>query len=153
MKLIPLEYHHYGELMEVAKLAEPWMFIHRASFDSIMSGREGFVLIDAAGSVQGAVTFSDYRPADDIIVHCSVHPEYHRRWLTKEIYRQVFDYVFVTLELHRCSGFRIDGTGTPETFHERLGFKLEGVVRQGVRVQGERRDIYLYGMLKDERRW
>lgn len=153
MKLQKLEYRHHAELMEVAKAAEPWMYMHRASFDAVLATREGFVLLDNSDRIHGAITFSDYRPGDDIVIHCTIHPDHQRRWLSKQIYRQVFDYAFVTLELPRCSGFRIDGTGTPATFHERLGFKLEGIVRQSLQVQGERRDVYLYGMLKGERRW
>jgi RimJ/RimL family protein N-acetyltransferase len=153
MKLIPLEYRHNAELMEVVKIAEPWMYVHRASFDAILATREGFVLMDSQGRIKGAITYSDYRPGDDIIVHCTVHPDSHSRWLTKQIYKQVFDHVFVTLDLPRCSGYRISGTGTPDTFHRRLGFKHEGIVRVSVRVQDERRDVHLYGMLRNERRW
>ncbi|MFZ4856135.1 MAG: GNAT family N-acetyltransferase [Desulfuromonadaceae bacterium] len=153
MYLVPLEYRHHAELMEVVKIAEPWMYIHRAAFDAILGGREGFVLVDAAGRIKGAITYSDYRPGVDVIVHCTVHPDCHRKWLTKKIYTQVFDHVFVTLGLHRCSGHRVSGTLTPDTFHERLGFVHEGTIRQGARIQGELQDVFIYGMLKEDRRW
>lgn len=153
MYLAPLEYRHTAELMEIVKVSEPWMYVHRAAFDAILATREGFVLIDSLGRVKGAITYSDYRPGTDIIVHCTVHPDSHRKWLTKKIYQTVFDHVFVTLNLPRCSGYRISGTGTPDTFHERLGFKLEGVIRQGVKVKDKLQNVNLYGLLRDERRW
>ncbi len=152
MRLIPYEYKHNARLMEIYKITEPWVEFHRAKFDAWFAGREGFVLVSSCGKIVGAITFTNYQPNSDITIHCSVLPEYQKRWLTKSIYKQVFDVPFVKLGLERCSGFIIDGC-TPRGFHERLGFKYEGTLRRSIRVQGEYRDVHLYGMTKDERRW
>ena len=151
MHLEPYEYKHNACLIEIAKVSEPWIKWHRALFDASLAGREGFVVV-SGGKIAGCITFSDYNPDADITIHCSIHPEYHKRWLTKTIYKQVFDFPFVTLGLKRCSGYIISGC-TPIGFHERLGFKEEGIRRQAVVINGTPRDIYLYGMLESERRW
>ena len=138
--------------MEIVKITEPWFEYNRASFDGMMAGREGFVLVASDGKIIGAITFSNYQPGSDITIHCTVLSEYQKRWLTKAIYKQVFDVPFITLGLERCGGFVIEGC-TPQGFHERLGFKQEGTLRKFVKIKGEYRNVHIYGMLKEERRW
>lgn len=152
MKAINYEYAHNNELYPVYCAAEPWNNYDRINFDSMLSGKEGFTLISESGEICGAIIFDQYRPGNDITIHCSVHPKYHRRWLTRRIYNQVFGYVFDQLELPRCSGFAVEGL-TDLTFHLRLGFKPEGCIREAVFKDGRRRAIFLYGMLASERKW
>ena len=152
MRLEKYEYRHNAELFEVFKQSEPWWNYHRAQLDSVLLQREGFVLVANNGKLVGAIMISDYTPGSDAIVHCSVLPEYHRRWLTRSIYKQVFDFVFDTMGLDRCTGYVIDGL-TPEGFHERLGFKYVGRLRRLIMAKGEKRDLIMYDMLKEERRW
>jgi RimJ/RimL family protein N-acetyltransferase len=152
VRLEKYEYRHNAELFEVAKLSEPWHKYHRAQFDAAFAAREGFVLVANDGALAGCIMVSDYFPGVDAMVHCTVAPEYHTRWLTKSIYKEVFDFVFVTLDLHRCGGYVIDGM-TPQGFHERLGFKQVGIMRQLITIEGEKHDLILYDMLKEERRW
>ena len=64
----------------------------------------------------------------------------------------MFDSVFDDLKCVRASGYAIEGI-TDMTFHERLGFKLEGIYRDGLRLKDEYYNLYRYGMLKNERRW
>src|SRR6266540_2683126 len=122
MKAINYNYAHNTDLYPIYQQSEPWAEHTRITFDSQMSTAEGFTLVNGDGKICGAIMFSQYRPGSDIVIHCSVHPDYHKRWLTKEIYKRVFSYVFDYLELPRCSGFAIDGLTDPE-FHKRFGFK------------------------------
>ena len=152
MKAIPYEYAHNNDLYPVYCAAEPWNGYDRINFDSQLSGKEGFTLVDHNGNLCGAIMFDMYRPGDDIVIHCSVHPDYHKRWLTRTIYKQVFGYCFDFLELPRCSGFAVEGLTDP-TFHLRLGFKPEGCIRDAVFKAGRRRSLFLLGMLANERKW
>jgi RimJ/RimL family protein N-acetyltransferase len=152
MHLEPYEYKHNARLMEIAKISEPWIEWHRALFDASLAGRQGFVIVDRKSLIIGCITYSDYHTGSDVTIHCSVLPDHHGRWLTKAIYKQVFDYVFITLGLPRCSGYLIEGC-TPLGFHERLGFKKEGIKRDLVRIQETLRNVHIYGMLESERRW
>lgn len=152
MRLEKYEYRHNAELFEVMKISEPWANYHRAQFDAVMQKREGFVLVDNEGKIAGCIVISDFYPGIDAMVHCSVLPKYHRRWLTRSIYKQVFDYIFETLGLDRCSGYIVDGM-TPRWFHERLGFKYVGCQRKLFPVNGVKKDVFIFDMLKEERRW
>lgn len=152
MRLEKYEYKHNVELFELAKVTEPWWHFHRAQFDNVFVSREGFVLVANDGTLAGCIVVSDYHPGVDAVVHCSVHPKYQKRWLTRKIYKEVFDFVFETLDLVRCSGYVIDGL-TPQGFHERLGFKYVGRLRQFVTVDDKKHDFIWYDMLKEERRW
>ena len=152
MKLEELNHKHFPDLFEVTKLSDPWLDLDRNTSDRLFSQREGFVLVTNDNKVVGHITFDSYTPRLDIIIHCSVIPEYQKRWLTKAIYKQVFDKVFNDFECIRASGFAVEGLNDL-TFHERLGFKLEGITRNGFRHFNNYYNVRSYGMLKNERRW
>lgn len=152
MKLVPLEHKHFNDLFLLTSVCEPWWGLDRNTSDRLFSQREGFVLLNSQDKVVGHVTFSDYAVRLDVIIHCSVLPEYHSRWLTKSIYKQVFDNVFDELQCVRASGWAIEGL-TDLTFHERLGFQKEGIYRNGLRIRDKYYNIHRFGMLAHERRW
>lgn len=152
MQIVPIEHKHFQELFKVTTICEPWWGMDRNTSDRLFSKREGFVLVSEEGKVAGHITISDYTVKLDTFIHCSVLPEYQKRWLTKHIYKTVFDYVFDELECIRATGWAAEGLNDL-TFHERLGFKHEGVHRKSLRIMDKYYDLHHYGMLKDERRW
>jgi RimJ/RimL family protein N-acetyltransferase len=152
MKLEQLEHKHFKELFEVIKLSEPIYDLDRNTSDRLFSQREGFVLINNNDKVIGHITLDNYTPRLDIMVHCGVIPEYQKRWLTKSIYRQVFDKVFIDLECVRASGYAIEGLNDL-SFHERLGFRLEGISKMAFRHFDKYYNVRSYGMMNHERRW
>jgi len=152
MKLADIEHKHFQSLFEITSICEPWWGLDRNTCDRLFSQREGFVLLNNNQEVVGHVTFSDYGPKMDVMIHCSVLPEYHTKWLTKSIYKQVFDRVFIDLECVRASGWAAVGLNDL-TFHERLGFKIEGIHRKSLRIHNKYYDVLKFGMLAEERRW
>lgn len=154
MKLVPLEHKYFPDLFKVTSITEDWLDLDRNTSDRLFSQREGFVIVDNYNSnkVIGHITFSDYSVKLDVIIHCSILPDYHGVWLTKKIYKECFDYVFNELKCVRASGYAVKGINDL-TFHERLGFTLEGVYRMGFRLHDKYFDLYRYGMLAHERRW
>ena len=152
MKLEELQHRHFPYLFEVISLSEPLFDLDRNTSDRLFSQREGFVLVTNKGDIVGHITYDSYTPRLDAMIHCGVIPQYQKKWLTKSIYKQVFDRIFIDLECVRASGYAVEGLNDL-TFHERLGFKLEGIVRNGFRHFDKYYNLRIYGMLKDERRW
>jgi RimJ/RimL family protein N-acetyltransferase len=152
LRLVDLHHSHFPGLFQVTAETEHYLELDRNTSDRLFSQREGFTLLADSGEVAGHITFSDYAVKLDVVIHCSVLPQYQKRWLTKSIYKRVFDRVFHDLECKRASGFAIAGL-TDLTFHERLGFRLEGIYRTGVRLREQYYDLLRYGMLAHERRW
>ncbi|MGE6334934.1 GNAT family N-acetyltransferase [Stenotrophomonas sp. NPDC077659] len=67
-----------------------------------------------------------------------------------EALQQVVSYLFDTLGLHRVEA-EIDPRNRPSArVLDRLGFHLEGVLRQRWRIQGELSDSAVYGLLADD---
>ncbi|WP_313051508.1 GNAT family protein [Stenotrophomonas cyclobalanopsidis] len=67
-----------------------------------------------------------------------------------EALQQVVAYLFGTLGLHRVEA-EIDPRNRPSAHVlDRLGFHLEGVLRQRWRIQGELSDSAVYGLLADD---
>jgi len=67
-----------------------------------------------------------------------------------EALQQLLAYLFDTLGLHRVEA-EIDPRNHPSAHVlDRLGFHLEGVLRQRWRIQGELSDSAVYGLLADD---
>ena len=62
----------------------------------------------------------------------------------------LLNYAFNELNLHRVSLTVMDYNQPAINAYERVGFVREGVHRQAVQRQGERYDLLLYGILRDE---
>lgn len=70
--------------------------------------------------------------------------------MTKEFFRACFDWAFNYLKCRRVSGLVRTDNPASQSFVERLGFKREGLVREG---EEDGTDLIFYGMLKSECRW
>lgn len=71
-------------------------------------------------------------------------------WLTPLNVRAIFIYPFLELRCRRMTVFAAKKNMKSRKFISKLGFRLEGKVRQGM-VDGQ--DAIMYGMLKEECRW
>lgn len=147
-KLSPI---HYKDLFEVTKVTDSWAKRTYEEFCTEFSQYGGWVVIDKDTAI-GYIILSGHIPYFDVAVHCSVLPKYHSKWVTRKIYKTVFNHIFNELKLPRCSSWSFDGYSNP-TFLERLGFKKEGVRRSGYIIKDEWVDVQMYGMLPNERRW
>jgi len=154
MNLEPLTERHYPEIYKIALSSEPWttgMIFEQ--FRGVMQGREGYVLIHR-DMVIGCISFSDYQPMCNVLIHCVVDTKYQKRWATKGILKQLFEYAYDTMDLPRMSAISIVGYSDKACeFLERLGFKPEGVIRKGVRLPDGLFDLKMFGMLKEECKW
>jgi UDP-4-amino-4,6-dideoxy-N-acetyl-beta-L-altrosamine N-acetyltransferase len=62
----------------------------------------------------------------------------------------VLDHAFGQLELHKVCGQAIDTNQASIRFHERLGFKREGVLRDQKRMNDQYQTLICFGLLADE---
>lgn len=152
MTLTQLSPTHLPALYDICNTTDPWAERSIKEHNEFFSSCGGWV-IKHKDKVVGYIVLMNHRPYMDIAVHCSVLPEYHGKWMTKSIYKHVFNHIFEELKVPRCSSWRI-GELSNKTFLDRLGFKAEGTIRKGfITSDGIWHDVYLYGMLPEERRW
>lgn len=60
------------------------------------------------------------------------------------------NYAFGLLRLHKVSGQAIESNQASIAFHQRLGFALEGVLRDQQRINGVYHSLHCFGMLATE---
>ena len=149
MRLEQLTPQHLPAVRSISIITDDWLEYTDDEFFAVFSQFTGWAIIHE-GLVVGYIVLSDYKPYRDVSVHVSVLPEYHRRWLTRSIYNEVFGFIFEYLRVPRCSSWTFGSMGAPE-FLKRLGFKYEGTVRSSYIHRGEWIDTHLFGMLPNER--
>lgn len=98
----------------------------------------------------GGVLYTDYReiaPGEhDIRMHCAGEPG----WLTRASIRVFFEYPFIQLRCIRVTAIVSKANRRARDLDERLGFKLEGCVKDGF---GTGRDGLVFGMTRRNCRW
>lgn len=77
--------------------------------------------------------------------------EYMGQGLMTQSVRLLAEYAFDALDLHRVEIHVAAGNERSRRIPERLGFKLEGVLRQVQRIRGTYVDHALYALLRDDR--
>jgi UDP-4-amino-4,6-dideoxy-N-acetyl-beta-L-altrosamine N-acetyltransferase len=60
------------------------------------------------------------------------------------------NYAFGPLKLHKVCGQAIASNQASITFHQRLGFQLEGVLRDQQRIEGSYHSLHCFGLLSAE---
>ena len=79
-----------------------------------------------------------------------LHPDCWGRGLMGEALRAMLAYGFEQLGLHRIEANPLAGNDASQKLLEKLGFKLEGTLRQRHFFRGAFLDQLYYGLLKDE---
>ena len=114
-------------------------------------GYEALGVIDAQGDLVGGCLYTNFRPAPDRqggdIEMWAVG---NGRWLDRGVMQELFGYPFNQLGCHRVTCITRRKGRDARRLLEKLGFRLEGVVRQGLKPHG---DAMVYGLLKHECRW
>lgn len=154
MRLETLETKHLPALHKIHMKAEKFLSTDYEGFCRTMGARQGFVVVTARGEVVGCISFSSLTPGVDVVIHCTVDPDYHGRWARKSFYKTVFDYAFGTLGVERVSAYAFDGINDRVAqFLLNIGFKHEGTIRKATKNGDEFCDGLIFGLLKEERRW
>lgn len=104
-------------------------------------------VLSSQGKIRGAVLYTNYRHGG-IEMTCAGEPG----WLSKDAVKAFFVYPFQQIGCHRVTSLVPRKNKPSRTLAERLGFKLEGVIREGF-VGATTQDAMLYGLLKSDCIW
>jgi RimJ/RimL family protein N-acetyltransferase len=111
---------------------------------------EAIGVIGKGGELIGGVIYTEYREIapgqHDIRMHCAGEPG----WLTRQTLKLFFSYPFIQLNCIRVTSTVAKGNKRARTLNERLGFEIEGCIRDGY---GLGRDGIIYGLRRQDCRW
>jgi RimJ/RimL family protein N-acetyltransferase len=151
MTLETLHPRHLPALYDVSSTVDFWANRTISEFMDAFSKYDGWAIVKDNKAV-GYIVLCNHTPYLDIMIHCSVLPEYKSVWLTRKIYAQVFNHIFRTLNLPRCTSWAVAGSDG-DSFLPRLGFQKEGTIRKGIFFNGQFHNVNTYSMLPEEQRW
>lgn len=103
------------------------------------------VLNGAGDRIVGAVLWNQWRGRS-----IETHWAGECGWLTRGVLREVFAFPFERLGCRRITGIIRRKNRTARKTAERIGFKLEGVAREGFE---DGTDAMIYGMTRSDCRW
>lgn len=125
-----------------------WMLERLPEVTDLPGGYEA-IGVARGDELVGGCLYSDYRPATgggSIQMWAAGHD-----WLSRRVLRELLGYPFLQLGCHRVMALVGRKNKPSRTMVEKLGFRLEGVAREGF---GPRRDAFVYAMLRHEAgRW
>tara|TARA_R110000868_G_scaffold157001_4_gene384063 strand:- start:249 stop:674 length:426 start_codon:yes stop_codon:yes gene_type:complete len=98
-----------------------------------------------SGRLAGVVVYNNWR-GRSIETHWAGLPG----WLTRANLRGIFAFPFDTLGCRRVTGIIRRNNRTARRVAEKIGFKLEGVAREGFE---DGTDAMIYGMVRNDCRW
>lgn len=101
--------------------------------------------LEEDGSLVAGVVYNEYRGNSIHVSIASSHP----KWANRKTLFAFFAYPFLQLKVKRLTAYTGKSMASVRKFLERLGFVMEGTMRQGFVDD----DCVIYGMLKDECRW
>lgn len=110
-------------------------------------GQAEAIGLEQDGELIAGVVFNWYT-GPSISMHVAAEPG--RRWMTRDYLYRVFAYPFLQVGCRRVTGLVREDNLDAQRFDEHLGFKREGLIRQGA---SDGSNLILYGMLKEECRW
>ena len=112
------------------------------------TGFEKYVAIgvEDGGELVAGCVYNDYYPL--VSMHVSIASS-TPKWCNRRILKAFFDYPFNQMKVKRLTAYTGSRMVSVRKFLERLGFRQEGIVRQGFADD----DAVIYGMLKHECPW
>ena len=117
-----------------------------------MDTHQGFTYWED-GELVGCVHFSHFFPGDSVMIHAAFHP-LHKAAMNRKVMRQVFDFAFNKLKVHRVITYSIEGiSDSIMKFLYGMGFEYEGTMREAAKLPDGMYDLNLFGMLKKDCRW
>lgn len=110
--------------------------------------QEAFDRAQAIGFMDGnvliaAVVLHDHAPPNVMLSWVFKSP----RFFSRTVIRIVFEWAFSQMGVERVTGLVDKRNKRARKLNERLGMKLEGVLRK---ASPEGRDLFVYGMLREE---
>src|SRR5690625_3584170 len=75
---------------------------------------------------------------------------YQGKGIGYEIRKILLDYAFTELNMNKIYAYVWKENSPMITLNEKVGFQIEGLLRQDILSHGEKRDRYIMGILKEE---
>lgn len=146
----PMERKDYIEIYKLSNSIEPYKeYNYFDQFCQILDKRRGFT-IWSENKLIGLLSYSDYFPGITVTIHFLQKPGV----LNKSIVKKAFKFPFNDLLVPRLISYSIiDITDNAGHFLKRLGFRLEGTLKEAARMPNGIKDVEIYGMLKRECKW
>ena len=69
---------------------------------------------------------------------------------SRELGKECIDWAFSNPEVLRVTAYVIEGLEMAKNYCLKIGFKLEGTRRKACKVNGEIKDVYVMGLIRDE---
>jgi hypothetical protein len=139
----------YNDTERVAKfVADRVPLMAGRTFQFGPDGKPRFVALGVVrrGKFAAGVVFHNYHGHDIEMSAAADDP----LWCLPETLRQLFAYPFAQLNCVRMTTITGRKNKRARKIDERLGFRLEGVVRKGI---DGKEDAVIYGLLKSECKW
>lgn len=126
-----------------------WVLARMPSVNNLPGGYEA-IGFSRGDDVVGGVVFTSFSPSSPTGGDIQIWGAGETGWLSRRTLFAIFDYPFRQLGCHRVTAIVARKNKRSRKMVEDIGFKLEGVMRQGT---APRHDAMVYGLLADECRW
>ncbi|WP_413381966.1 GNAT family N-acetyltransferase [Alkalihalobacillus sp. 1P02AB] len=142
---------YYGmESLQSREEAEKMTDSFQTNFENKRGIRWG--IIDKASSeFIGTVGLNNLNlPNKKAEIGYELHPFYWKKGITTEAVKEVLNYSFGTLVLHRIGAITFPENERSTQLLVRLGFSREGLIRANLYQNGEFHDTYIFSLLRPE---
>jgi RimJ/RimL family protein N-acetyltransferase len=130
-------------------MAEDWIAVQAERYEAQKEVHFAITLKDG-GTLIGDIRLVRITPGHHAELGFWVGLPYWGHGYCTEAGRVVLRYAFETLGLRRVHGAHLSNNPASGRVLEKLGMKLEGVMRQHAQKWDKHYDIHLYGILRDE---
>lgn len=150
----PMTRHDYRALFSLSKRIEPYSeYDFFDQFCNELDSRRGFTVCNSAGLLVGLVSYSNFIPGSMVMIHFLADTN-NVGIITRETIRFAFRFPFISLHVPRLVSYSVLGiTDRAGKLLKRLGFRIEGILKEAGRLPDGPRDVEIYGMLREECRW
>lgn len=144
----PLDKKDYRAIYDLSKRLEPYPeYNYFDHFSNGLDARRGFTFWNKEGKLVAFLSYTDFIPGVQVMIHFLNEPG----GLNRAVVRKAFGFPFNELHVPRLVSYCIKGvTDKAGDFLERLGFRIEGVQKEAVRLPDGPRDVRMFRMLRRE---
>jgi len=154
VSLAPFEAGDLDWLLEMEARARAEGFLRgndRAGHEAYMAQPGSLYLkILSAGENAGYVMLGGIGSRDEVVELGRIAVDAPFRGIGQTALRLIIDYIFDVLGAHKVWLDTLDHNLRGQYIYEKFGFQQEGRLREGFLMNGKRRDMILYGLLRAE---
>lgn len=114
---------------------------HQLKQDVLQNARAIAVVKD--NQIAGVVVLHDWSPPNIFLSWAATSP----KWFSRQLILHIYNWAYVQLKCKRITGLVEKNNKRAREIDERLGMKMEGVLRKAA---PSGRDMIVYGLLKEE---